>query len=356
MNDAELPEDGGLPPPPGGDGGAEVPAGVTGGPDGPAGAEGAPGGRARTYAARRRGWIGEHSRDDRFLIFVGVAVLLAVLFLVAYKVFEDWRSKESHGPVSLVELFRGEAEEPEPGLLRVAYDFRIDPEIAFLRDACPQVGDWSITGTVDNQGILFSADNRYRPFFDGGDISVECDAAIAFGSKVAIDLGSIYDEEEGDFYRFELTASLGEGWPPTAQIVRFREGGRSSSPSASLPELKVSRRPRDPPTFYRIRFEQSGDRLRGYFARSGEKLKKVCEIKAGKLTVGTVALRGPGSQTAFDNVVITGRPHPKLIEKRTELYYLFEMHKKGDGAGYDAVESGPPLAEPESTPPAAAEN
>jgi hypothetical protein len=175
---------------------------------------------------------------------------------------------------------------------------------------------------VDNSGVLVSGDNRLRPFFDGGDLSVECDAALVKGSQIAIDLVSIYDYDHNSFYRFELSAPLGPGWPALARIVTYREGRPTPGAQAELPELKISARPSDPPIFYRMRFEVAGGRLRGWFAPAGSAPVQYCEMPAGELAAGLVILRGPGSVTAFDNVVVTGRPHPECLAVRAKMHYL----------------------------------
>ncbi len=304
--------------------------------------------RSRTYGARRRSWIRIHGRDDRFLIFIGVLILVGTLFLVAYKVIEGWRKGPDHPPVPLAELFYGAAEEVAPGVVRAEYDYKINPRIRFLREACPQIGDWQITGTVANDGILVSGDNRYRPFFTGDDLSLECDAALIFGSQIVIGFRDIHDGEEGSYYQLELNASRGQDWPATAQISEWREGGRvRSSELATLKDLKARR---NPPLFYRVKFELSGGTLRGCFGPAGQKPREVCRLPAGDLTAGIVLLRGPGSQTAFDNVVVTGRPHQEFVSKRTEIYWLFQADEPRGGKKKAVRPPRPP--ESETAPPA----
>ncbi len=312
---------------------------------------------ARTYGARRRGWIRIHGRDDRLLIFIGVLALAGILFLVAYSLVEDWR-EEDHPPVALTELFAGDAEEIEPGLLRITYDFKMDPAAPeglgrnYDLKTCPQMYDWqlgrrNLAGRLAKPGILVGGTVNYKPFFVPGELSVECDAAVLTGSKVGISLRSIFDHEEQDYYLFELTASRGPGWPAIAQLTKYDDGSKAASTSpVTLDGLRARR---DPPRFYRVRLEMSNGFVRGYFRSEGGKLTKVCELEIGKdhLGAGTVVLSGAYSHTAYDNVVITGRPHPKMIAQRTELYYLFDQHKQKKAP---ATESAPPAAE--SAPPA----
>ncbi len=303
---------------------------------------------ARKYAARRRGWIREHSRDDRFLLFVGVAVALAVAFLIAYWVLRDMDLTPENPPVSLTKLFNAPAEMAAPGVVRVTYDFPYDKSYYSVREACPQLGDWHLKGTMSSLGIMVGGRATYRPFFQPDYVSVEADAALITGSQLTLILSSIYDHQEGNFFRLDLTASRGKDWPSTAQLSRYEDNSRREATQLmDIPALKTRR---DPPLFHRVRLELDGDRLRGYYAQPKGQLKKVCEMQVDdNLGAGKVVLTGELSHTAYDNVVITGRPHSKFVEKRTKLYYLFNMHKAGEGA----AESTAPVT---SSKPARAES
>jgi hypothetical protein len=305
--------------------------------------------RSREYAARRRGWIGEHSRDDHFLMFVGVAVFLAVAFLIAYGVITNISEKEKYAPVPPAKLFHAPAEEIAPGLVRVKYTFPYDRRHYSVREACPQVLDWQLQGRMDGHGIMVGGMGVHRPFYVPGDLSVECDVALVTGSKVSIMLRSIYDHREQDYLRFDLTAYRGKDWASTAQLSVYENGARIAS--GRLVEIPPLRARRDPPLFYRAKLVLSGNTLRGYYGPSSKKLQKVCEMTVeDHLGAGKVVLTGELSHTAYDNVVITGRPHEKFIDTRTRLYYLLGMDKPAEAG---AAESGPPLREsgPESGPP-----
>jgi len=294
-------------------------------------------GLARKYAARRRGWIAEHSRDDRFLIFIGVAVALAVVFLVAYWAFRDRNLTGENPPLPLTKLFHAPAKTVAPGVVSVRYGFPYDKRYYLLREACPQLGDWQLKGTMSSQGIMVGGKATYRPFFEPGYVAVEADAALVTGSQLTLILASIYDHREGDYFRFDLIASRGKDWPSTAQLSRYEDGSRSEA--TTMVEIPALRTRRDPPLFHRVKLELGNNRLTGYFAPPGGKLKKVVEMQVGNhLGAGKVILTGELSHTAWDNVVITGRPHMKFVEKRTQLYYLFNMHKDEEGR----AESSPP--------------
>jgi hypothetical protein len=354
----EQPGQGGLPeqqePPapagPGGAGAAE--AGPPTAPDRRAGPDRGRRAAARQYAARRLGWIGEHSRDDNFLIFIGVAVTAAVAFLVAYGLYREWHREKPRPPVPLPLLFNGKAEEIAPGMVRVAYDFPYDERQPTDREACPQIGDWA-GFTLDEktyrfetvrQGFIVCGGAALRPFFEPGEISVECDAALVTGTHISIVLASIYDNCQGDGYRLSLTAGQRDGWPATAQITMHKDGARcNSSAVATLEDLRAQR---NPPLFYRVKLVMSGGRICAWFGKDQDSLKEVCSMDAPEdLGAGKVILTGELSHTAYDNVVITGRPHKEFIAKRTQLYYLFDA-PRGRGQGEPAESSAPgPSAE-----------
>jgi hypothetical protein len=311
--------------------------------------------RARQYAARRREWIGTHGRDDRFLIFVGVATVLLLGALVAFWVLKDLAGREDYPPVPLAKLFHAPAEEIAPGVVRVEYDFAFDDRHSFIRDACPQLGDWHLRGRMDSHGIMVGGAGTYRPFFEPGGMSVECDVALVTGSQVTIFLKSIYDHSEGNYFRFDLTASRDKHWPSTAQISRYEGGARrEASRLAQIPALRARR---DPPLWYRVKLELSDGKLVGYYSpkdakyEKTKKLPKVCELLIDDdLGAGKVVLTGDLSRTAYDNVVVTGRPHAEFRSKRTQLYYLFDQHKTPP-AGVAASDSPTRGAQPSSAPP-----
>jgi hypothetical protein len=265
------------------------------------------------------GWIKEHSSDDRFFIFVGVVVVAGLLGFVSYKLIKEYGQKPPE-PIPLAKLFNAaQAEEIAPGVIRAGYNFDVDPRIYEIRDACPQLADWeSPKGTVDNSGVLVSGlYTRYRPFFAAGDLSVECDAALVYGSQIALRLSSIRAGQENDWYQFELWAGRKGEIPPRALITQWRGGTqvRASQP-ATLPALEARRAP---PLFYRVKFEIAGSTLRGYYQG-----QPVGELPADpELVPGMVMLLGPDSQTAFDNVTVVGKPHPEFVQQRSELYRLF---------------------------------
>jgi hypothetical protein len=280
------------------------------------------------------GWIREHSSDDRFLVFVGVLVTVSLLGAVGYKLLKELRRQPAPEPVPLTALYNAaQAEELSPGVIRASYDFATDPKIPELREACPQLADWEVPkGTVSrvedaqgpaiNNGVLVNGlYSRYRPYFTPGDLSVECDAALIYGSQIVLRLSSIEEGKEDDGYRFELWASRAGNEPATALIAEYRQGLQvRASPPASLPELKARRKL---PLFYRVKFELADGTLRGYFQK-----QEVCRLPVGEVLPGAVMLLGPDSQTAFDNVVITGQAHPDFIQRRTSLYRLFQAPKQ----------------------------
>ena len=318
--------------------------------------------RSRRNRALRMGWIREHSSDDRFFIFVGVAVLAGLLGFVAYKLIREYGRKPP-APIPLVELYyAARAEEIAPGIIRTFYNFDIDPKVYDLREACAQLADWeSPKGTVDNSGVLVSGlYTRYRPFFAAGDLSVECDAALVYGSEIALRLSSIRPGQENDWYQLELWAGQPGGLAPRALITHWRGGAqvRASEP-VTLPALEARRAP---PLFYRAKFEIAGSTLRGYFQG-----QPAGELPADpELVPGMVMLLGPGSQTAFDNVTVAGRAHPEFVKQRSELYRLFPPAKKEapaeepearDAPGGGQAQPEPAGAEPkpDQAAPAAAE-
>jgi len=277
------------------------------------------------YKARRMGWIREHSSDDRFLVFVGVLVTVSLLGAVGYKLLKELRRQPALEPVPLTALYNAaQAEELSPGVIRASYDFATDPKIPELRESCPQLADWEVPkGTVASIGVLVSGQySRYRPYFTPGDLAVECDAALIYGSQIALRLSSIEEGQEALGYWFELWAPRGPEEPATARIVQYRDEMIQvcASPTAKLPELRARR---DPPRFYHLKFELADGTLRGSFQG-----QQVCQMPVGEVLPGAVTLLGLDSQTAFDNVVITGRAHPDFIRRRTSLYRLFQAPKQ----------------------------
>ncbi|HOX05321.1 MAG TPA: hypothetical protein PK280_02885 [Planctomycetota bacterium] len=282
------------------------------------------------YRDKRRGWIREHASDDSFLIFLGVIVALAVLGVVAYRLIPELRKPPPVAPVQvpLAAIFNGaRAEEGPPGTITVFYDFAMRSDAADLRSACPQINDWHVPGgTVSrvesdggtaNSGVLVSGKfSRHIPYFVPGDLSVECDAALLQGTELALHLDSIDEGRVGDGYRLEVCASRAEGEEASAAIVEYRRGSQvRSSPPARLPELLARR---NPPLFYRLKFELRAGMLRACFQG-----KEVLQLPVGETKPGSVLLMGPNSRTAFDNVTIVGQPHPSFIKPRVEMYRLF---------------------------------
>ena len=308
---------------------------------------------ARQYAARRLAWIGEHSRDDNFLIFVGVAALLALAGLVAFGYYRGKHKERTFPPVPLPLLFSGKAEEVAPGKVRVEYDFACDEAQPTAREACPQIADWK-NFVLDEKvykfkvlppGVMACGGAGLRPFFQPGELSVECDVALITGSHISLVLGSVYKYCEGDGYRLSLAAERQGSWPATAQIIRHQDGARSgSSPVATLGELRAQR---SPPLFYRVKLEMAGGKVRAWFGRNREELREVCSLDApDDLGAGTVVLTGEDSVTAYDNVVVTGRPHPEFVADRTKLYHLLDAP-----GGVPPTRVPPAKPEAESGPP-----
>jgi hypothetical protein len=290
--------------------------------------------RAKAYAGRRRGWIQEHSQDDRFLIFLGVAAFLALAGILTFATLAALSTGgpiPEHQPVPTAELFHAPAEEISPGLVRVTYSFPYDRSRRTVRESCPQIRDWLLKGQVSSLGILVGGRATSRPFFRPGRLSVEADAALITGSQLTLALASIYDNCEGNLLRFDLNASRGEGWPSTARLGRYEDGSlQQSGPLVEIPPLRARR---DPPLFHRVRLELAGKILAGFYAPPGGKLAKVCQMEvADHMGAGKVVLTGELSHTAYDNVVITGRPHPAFIKKRTVLYNLFQRTPGPGGA------------------------
>jgi hypothetical protein len=308
-----------------------------------------PGGRSRQYAARRRGWIREHARDDSFLIFIGVAVTLSVSFVIAYWVISSYRAKPTDPPVPISELYHAPAEEISPGVIRVKYEFPYDTKYYSVDEACPQTADWLRptlgprrgTYRMAKQGILVGGKATLRPFFEPGCVSVEADVGLVTGSQITVIIASIYDYRDGDYFRLNLTASRGKDWPSTAQLSRYKDGSRRESTRAvKIPALTVRR---DPPLFHKVKLELMNGKLCAYFAPPGAKLQKVCEMQVeDNMSAGKVILTGQFSHTAYDNVVVTGRPHPKFVTNRTKLYHLFNMGAKPESA---QPESASPVEE-----------
>jgi len=285
-------------------------------------------GRSGEYRERRRGWIREHSSDDGFLIFLAVVVVVGVLGLIGYKLIVEFHGAPPPEPVPLVEVFSTpHASEGPPGTVTATYDFALRSDSSDLRESCPQMDDWQVPGGAisptkgdggaDMGGVLVSGRySRYIPYFTPGDLSVECDAALLFGSEIALQLGSIEENRLDDSYRFEIYGSREPGGPASAVIVEYRAGQDVRRGNiAQLPEVRTQRAP---PLFHRIKLERVGDELRGSFEG-----KVVCRLQGAKMLPGAVMLLGPNSQTAFDNVTIVGRPHPEFVKPRAALRRLF---------------------------------
>ena len=323
-------------------------------------------GRSGEYRERRRGWIREHSSDDGFLIFLAVVVVIGVLGLIGYKLIVEFHGAPPPEPVPLIEVFSSpHASESPPGTVTVTYDFALRSDSADLRESCPQMDDWQVPGGVisptkgdggaDMGGVLVSGRySRYIPYFTPGDLSVECDAALLYGSEIALQLGSIEENRLDDSYRFEIYGSREPGGPASAVIVEYRAGQDvRRGDIAQLPEVRAQR---VPPIFHRIKLERVGEELRGSFDG-----KVVCRLQAAKMLPGAVMLLGPNSQTAFDNVTIVGRPHPEFVKPRAALRRLFHAPAAApaDGTGARPDEgkpSAPKPAEAKPTGPKSAED
>ncbi len=292
---------------------------------------------------RRRSFARQEQEDSGLMKF-GALLLIAVASVLAWYIFNGlFAEKPDNSNLPVKNLFHGLVKELDDGLVQISYDFKTDPAIEDDKKATPGLRDWIRSGVVERSGVLVSGDNSYRPFFQGDRLSVQVDFALLKGHRISIFLCCPYDDQEGDFYRLDLTGAYRKDWPSTAQIFEMRENHRKrASKSEKITELKSQE---NPPLFYTAKFELADGMLTGWCGKQGEKLEKVCEMKAGKIDVGNIVLRGPGAgnlATAFDNVVIIGRPHPKFTRLRSQLYRFLGEHSEQSSG--QRVESSSPLS------------
>jgi hypothetical protein len=314
------------------------------------------------HRPRRLAWVREQPGDDSFLVFMGVVLAVTILGLIGYKVYKELNQKPAQAPAAmpLADLFNAtRAVEGPPGRITVGYDFALISNSTDLREACPQMNDWQVPGglvssvgsggKVTNSGVLVNGKySRYIPYFTPGDLSLECDAALLQGSDLALCLGCIEEGRLDDGYRFEVYASPAGGGPAGAAIVEYLKGNQGrSSPVAKLPEVRARR---NPPLFYRLKFELSAGVLRGYFQG-----QEVCQLPVGEMLPGSILLLGPNSRTAFDNVTIVGRPHPDFVKFRTDVYRLFRPSAAAPKPGPGSKPGTQPEPEPQPQPKTKAE-
>jgi hypothetical protein len=285
--------------------------------------------RIERLEMRRRSFARQEQEDSGLMKF-GALLLIAVASVLAWYIFNGLiAEKPNNNNLPMENLFHGQVQELDQGLVRITYDFKTDPAIEDDKKATPGLRDWIRSGVVERSGVLVSGDNSYRPFFQGDRLSVQVDFALLKGHRISIFLCCPYDDQDGDFYRLDLTGPYRKDWPSTAQILEMRENRRKrASAVQKIMELKSRE---NPPLFYTAKFELADGMLTGWCGKLGGKLEKVCEMKAGKIDVGNIVLRGPGAgnlATAFDNVVIIGRPHPKFTRLRSRLYRFLGEHPK----------------------------